>query len=341
MQVSRSVPTTERSGIVDRASTMLVALAAALWATDAWFRPSLARQLSASQIVLVEDLVICLCFLPLVPRVYRELRRLDLRRRLALAAIAIGPQAFATVLFTRSLSYAFPPAGPAQIDVANEVYFLYLLQPFFGVIGARLVLGERRRPYFWPLAALAFAGVYLIVFPQDPLAPFASFQHAQIAAALLVIGAVVLWASGTVLGRYALHDVSFVTTAATRFTFALPVLLVLMLTDQSAGGFAHYSPAQLPSFLGIALVPGLLAMLLYYRALSSTPASLATFAELAYPCTLFLVLSLPAPVGLGAPLRAAEILGGVMLVVAVTALNAVKARHVVELGTVRVAAPEG
>ena len=321
-----------RPGVIDRWSTVLVAVAASLWATDAWFRPALARELSASQIVLVEDLIICLCFLPLAPRVYRELRRLDLRRRLALLAIAIGPQAFATVLFTRSISYAFPATGAPDLSVANEVYFLYLLQPFFGVIGARLVLGERRRPYFWPLAALAFVGVYLIVFPQDPLAPFSSFQHAQVAAAVLVIGAVALWASGTVLGRFALQDVSFVTTAATRFTFALPVLLILMLADQTAGGFGRYSPGQLPSFLGIALIPGLLAMLLYYRALASTPASLATFAELAYPCTLFLVFSLPPPVGLGAALHPAEILGGVILVLAVTTLNALKEHRIVEVG---------
>ena len=320
----------KRARFADHYSTILVAVAAAMWSTDAYFRPVLVHALSASEIVLVEDFLICLCFLPLVPRVLRELRQLDARHWLALIVIAAGPQAVATVLFTRSLSFAFPAQRPPNLAVLNEVYFLYLLQPLFAVAGATLVLRERRRPYFWALAALAFAGVYLIVFPQDPLAPFSTLEHAQLIAALLVLGAVILWASGTVLGRYALQQVSFLTTSTMRFSIALPVLLVLTLVDTGARGFGHYAISQLPSFLGIALIPGVVAMLVYYRGLSSTPASLATFAELGYPCALFLAFSLPKPVGLGAPLHLTAVLGALTLVVAVTALNGLKQRHIVE-----------
>ena len=84
-------------------------------------------------------------------------------------------------------------------------------------------------------------------------------------------------------GRYSLSNVSFVTTAAMRFTLALPVLLILMLTGVGGGHLGTFSVHQIPSFIGIALVPGLLAMLLYYRALASTPASMASIAELALP----------------------------------------------------------
>ena len=177
-----------------------------------------------------------------------------------------------------------------------------MLQPVFGIAMARIFLKERRKPYFWPLAACAIVGVYLIVFPQNPLAPFSSVQHGQLLAAVLILGAVLLWASGTVFGRYSLSNVSFVTTAAMRFTLALPVLFILMLTGVGGGHLGTFSVHQIPSFIGIALIPGLLAMLLYYRALASTPASMASIAELGYPCTLFLVFSLPAPVGLGLPL---------------------------------------
>ena len=315
--------------IFDRGAVLFVALAAALWASDPYFRPALAHQLSASQIVLVEDALITLCFLPAIPRVWREAARLSLRDWLALGAVALGAQAFATVLFTHSLSYAFPAGAAPDLNVENEVYLLYLLQPLFGVALARLVLGERRKPYFWALAALALAGVYLIVFPVNPLVPFASIQHGQLIAALFVLGAVFLWACGTVFGRYALSDVSFVTTGAMRFGLALPALFILNLVSHGPAGFSGFSLGQVPSFLGIALIPGLLAMLLYYRALSRTPASLATVAELAYPCTLFLVFSLPAPVGLGAPLQRLQIAGAILLVAAVTALNVVKRRDVI------------
>ncbi len=317
------------STLIDRMGALAVAAAAALWASDAYFRPALTQQLSASEIVFAESLLIALCFLPVLGRVRHELRHLPPRQWVAMGIIAIGAQAFATVLFTQALGYAFPAHAAPDYNVENEVYLLYLLQPVFGVALARIVLKERRKPYFWPLAACALAGVYLIVFPQNPLAPFASVQHAQLLAAILVLGAVLLWASGTVFGRYSLSNVSFVTTAAMRFTLALPVLFVLMLVNGGAGALGRYSVHQIPSFIGIALVPGLLAMLLYYRALSNTPASMASIAELAYPGALFLVFSLPKPVGLGVPFYGIEVVGAIVLVAAVTTLNMLKPRDVV------------
>ena len=44
-----------------------------------------------------------------------------------------------------------------------------------------------------------------------------------------------------------------------------------------------------PNILLLAIFPGLLALLLYYRALGHTPASRATLAELAFPLTAALV----------------------------------------------------
>jgi drug/metabolite transporter (DMT)-like permease len=140
-----------------------------------------------------------------------------------------------------------------------------------------------------------------------------------------------MWAGGTVLGRYALEDVSFPVTTSMRFVLALPVLLVIALVDKGGAVFSGYSLSQIPSFLGIVLVPGLLAMLLYYLALSRTPASLATIAELGYPLALFLIFSLPPPVGQGAPLRSVELIGAVLLVAGVVALNFLKARNIVEV----------
>jgi len=323
-EMSSEAAPARRSGLLDRYSALFITLAAALWAADAYFRPVLAKQLSASQIVLVEDLLISLCFLPVGLRVIRELRTTSWRSWLALAVIAIGPQAFATVLFTRSIGYAFTVPAAQSGGVLSEVYLLYLLQPVFGATMAWIVLHERRRASFWPLAALALAGTALIVFSSNASAP-----RVQFLAAAFVIGAVILWAAGTVLGRVALAGVSFTTTSAMRFVLALPVLLVLMLTDPQAGGFAKYSIGQLPSFLGIALIPGLVAMVLYYRALSSTRATVSSFAELGYPAALFLVFCLPVPVGYGYKLQPLEVLGAVLLLISVTTLNFQMRRGVV------------
>ena len=321
---------TPRSRFLEAGSVVLVGVAAALWAFDAYFRPGLTKQLSSGQIVLVEDLLISLFLLPVLVANLSSLRRLSGRRWLALAAIAIGPQAVATVLFTKAIGYSFSNPAAPNFDVLHEVYLLYLLQPIFGLAFARVFLGERRKRSFWPLAAIALVGVYLIVFADDPTAPW-QIRHPELLAGALVMGAVIMWAAGTVLGRYALRDVSFPVTTTMRFVLALPVLLVIVLVDKGGAAFSGYSVSQLPSFLGIVLVPGLLAMLLYYLALSNTPASLATIAELGYPLALFLIFSLPEPVGQGAPLRPVELLGAVLLVASVVTLNFLKTRYVVDV----------
>ena len=156
----------ERTGLIDRYSALFITLAAALWAADAYFRPALAKQLSASQIVLVESLIVSLCLLPLAPRALRELRHTAWRAWLALVVIAAGPQAFATVLFTASLTHAGSSPG-----VLSEVYLLYLLQPVFGTAMAWIFLRERRKRLFWPLAAVALGGAALIVFSTNAVAP--------------------------------------------------------------------------------------------------------------------------------------------------------------------------
>jgi len=332
--VSLSAP---RSRFLEAGSVVLVGVAAALWAFDAYFRPGLTKQLSSGQIVLVEDLLISICLVPVLIANGASLRRLSGRRWLALAAIAIGPQAVATVLFTKAIGYSFANPAAPNFDVLHEVYLLYLLQPIFGIAFARIFLGERRKRSFWPLAAIALLGVYLIVFADDPTAPW-QIRNPELVAGALVLGAVIMWAGGTVLGRYALQDVSFPVTTSMRFVLALPVLLVIVLVDKGGAAFSGYSVSQLPSFLGIVLVPGLVAMLLYYLALSNTPASLATIAELGYPLALFLIFSLPAPVGQAAPLRPIELFGAVLLVVSVVTLNFLKTRDIIELPHERFAA---
>ncbi|HYM67342.1 MAG TPA: EamA family transporter, partial [Patescibacteria group bacterium] len=71
----------------------------------------------------------------------------------------------------------------------------------------------------------------------------------------------------------------------------------------------------------IALIPGLLALLLYYRALSKTPASLATIAELAFPVTATLIASAPPPLGFNQPLYPAQVIGTVLLLGVIVLLN--------------------
>ena len=144
------------------------------------------------------------------------------------------------------------------------------------------MLGERRRPWFWPAGRCGDRRGLHGGFSQDPLSPLSALPERRIEVGLLALGAAVLWASGTVLGRFALGSISFWSMTALRFSLALPVLVIIVLVQDGLGGFGHYRVSDfVPNLLAIAIVPGLLALLLYYRALSKTPASLATIAEMA------------------------------------------------------------
>jgi drug/metabolite transporter (DMT)-like permease len=302
--------------LIDRYAVVFVAVAATMWASDAYFRNQLVQHLSATQIVVAEDALVTLFLLPVLIRSRHELRALGARGWAAVAIIAAGAQALATILFTASFSIA------AQHQVFAETFVLQQTQPMIAIVLAWIVLGERRRPWFWPAAAVAIVAVYMVVFASDPLSPVSALKNGRLEVGLLAIGAAVLWASGTVLGRFALGSVSFWSVTALRFTLALPVLVIVVLVQSGLGGFGHYRASDfVPNLLAIAIVPGLLALLLYYRALSKTPASLATIAEMAYPVAATLIASAPPPWGFNQPIYPAQVLGTALLLGVIVFFN--------------------
>ena len=302
---------TSKAGI-DRFSVILVAVAAVMWVSDAYFRNQLIKHLSPTQIVVAEDALIALFLLPVLIRSWHEVRGLGTRGWIAVGLIAVGAQSLATILFTASFSY----------QIYAETLVLQQTQPLIAILLAWIVLGERRRPWFWPAAGVALVAVYLVVFAQDPLAPVSALQRGRFEAGLLALGAAVFWASGTVLGRYALGSISFWSMTSLRFTLALPVLIVIVLVQYGPSGFGHYQPGDFwPNLLAIAIVPGLLALLLYYRALSKTPASIATIAEMAYPVAATLIFWLPPPVGFSQPLLPLQVVGTALLLAVIVFLN--------------------
>lgn len=296
--------------LIDRYSVVFVALAATLWASDAYFRNQLVKHLTANEIVVAEDALITLFLLPVLFGSWREVGKLGFRGWIAVIGIAAGAQALATILFTRSFSYG----------IYSETFVLQETQPVIGIVLAWILLGERRRPWFWPAAAVALIGVYLVVQApfislQQPLAPISELGKGRVEAGLFALGAAALWASGTVFGRYALGSISFWSMTSLRFTVALPILVAIVLITEGAAGFTHYTVNDfVPNLLGIALIPGLLALLLYYRALSKTPATLSTIAEMAYPVAATLIAWGPAPWGFQQPIYVAQIVGTALLI---------------------------
>ncbi|HEY8808215.1 MAG TPA: DMT family transporter [Candidatus Limnocylindria bacterium] len=270
--------------MIDRLAVLLVALAAMLWGTDALFRAPLLQHLGgdpvlqATQLVTMEHIVLTVACLPIMWAAWREIRALNAAQWRAIVAIGVGASALATILFTISFGYGH----------FIETLLLQKTQPLIAILLANFWLGERisRRAWLW--VPVAILGAYCIVIP-DPLDPRAAWEDFHVSAGLFALAAAALWGGATVFGRYALASVRFTTLTALRFTTALPALVIVLLLLGGPAGFGNYRWSDASLYVAIALVPGLFPMLLYYRGLASTPASLATLAELAFPITGILV----------------------------------------------------
>lgn len=253
----------------DARGVLLVALGAALWGSDAVFRRGLAISLPSSSLVFYEHLVLTALVLPILPRVRRTMRRFGPGDMAAALVIGVGSSATATMLFTAAFRYGDP----------TTPLLLQNLQPAFAVLGAAWLLRERPGRRFAAFFAASLGGAWLISFP-DPAAVSVGGARAS----LLAVAAAVLWASGTVLGRHLLSHVPPTELMALRFSIGLPAAAVLVVIDQGSSGFS-IAAFDLAAIVPLALVPGLAAILIYYRGLRTTPASIATLAELAFPLT--------------------------------------------------------
>ncbi|HWM10208.1 MAG TPA: DMT family transporter [Solirubrobacteraceae bacterium] len=284
---------------VPLAGAGLVALAAGLWGTDALFRRGLALRLPAVEVVMWEHVILAALTVPLVLRGARRLQGLGARDWVALVVIGGGSSVAATVLFTEAFRHGDP----------NTPLLLQKLQPVFAAAAAWALLGERLRPRWFVYLGLALTGAVMISV-RDP----AAADPADLLPAALGAGAAALWALGTVLGKHVSGKLDPLTITGLRFCLGLPVAALLFLALE---GEPAASVADLPAIVGLAFVPGLLALVLYYRGLAGTTASAATLAELAFPVSAVAVNA----VAFGVTLSATQLTGAVLLAATITYLG--------------------
>ncbi|HZT83961.1 MAG TPA: DMT family transporter [Gaiellaceae bacterium] len=285
---------------------VLIAVAAAMWGSDPLLRKSI-LSVPASTIVFGEHVFLVLLTLPLLLPALRAVRAAGARYVAAAVVVGAGASGAATILFTQALQHDFVSAVVMQ-----------KAQPLVAVLGAAAILGERPRPRFaWFLLA-GLGGLWLVnqAHPLDPSAK-------GLRAVLEALGAAVLWALGTVLGRYLVRRVSFEHVLALRFLFGLAasaVAVVALNAEWFAGARAS------GWILSLALVTGLFSLTLYYYGLQRTPAVLSSLAELTNPAVLVVAGIYAFNVGL----VWSQWLGFAIIVVVVTLLPIERRRVVVE-----------
>jgi drug/metabolite transporter (DMT)-like permease len=284
---------------MSRGGAVLVAAGAALWGTDALFRRGLALELASVEVVFWEHLLLAAVALVLVVPALRSLGALNRRDWLAIGVIGGGSSVLATVLFTEAFKHGDP----------TTPLLLQKLQPVFAAGAAWALLGERLRPRYFVYLALALGGSYLVAFAQPGAVTLERLLPAALGA-----GAALLWALGTVLGKHAGIKVPPAQLAGLRFLCGLPIAVLLLAV---LGDGIQARPADAPALVALALVPGLIALLLYYRGLRNTPAATATLAELAFPLTALAVNA----VAFDTVLSATQLVGAAILAATVVSLG--------------------
>ena len=245
---------------------VLVAVAAAMWGTDPIIRKTMSGTTSATTIVFGEHVILAALTLPFLLPALRAVVRAGWTYVAAAVVVGAGASAVATILFTDALIGHSDYITPVVIQK---------VQPFVAVGGAALMLGERPRSRFLWFFLPALAGFWLVnqAHPLDPSAK----GTVVIAEAT---GAAVLWALGTVLGRYLARELEFQHVVTLRFFFGL---LASALALPVMGARAYSDGHDTLLILYLALVTGLFALALYYYGLRRTPAILSSLAELTYP----------------------------------------------------------
>jgi drug/metabolite transporter (DMT)-like permease len=302
-------------GVAPLAGVALVAAGAAMWGSDGALRAPLVSHWSPWTIVLYEHVILTALVAPRLVRGARAVARIPRRGWIAVLGVAWGGSALATLAFTFAFKYGNP----------DVVILLQKTQPLWALAAAALALGERPRARLFPVAVAALAGTYLLSF--GALDPARAFTGAQGRAALLALVAAALWGSATVLGRSALTHMEPDVLTGLRFTCALPLLAVVATTQGGLLPPTATSTDWLRLVL-LAVISGLAGMMLYYRGLRRTPASIATFAELAFPASALVINYLV----LGATIDAVQLLGFFILWGTIALLHWVP---------VKVAAPRG
>lgn len=258
----------------------LIFLAAMLWATDAPFRVHLTQEFPSSFIVLIEHLIDVVILVPIVFTLLPQLKKLTAKQWVSVGVVAIGGSALASFAFTQAFVYVNP----------SVAILLQKLQPLIAISLATVMLQEKLGKNFWLWTILALIGAYFISFSGLTPRLFVGEQfNPNLYGIALALLAAVLWGASTVLGRYVLNTVDFKLMTGLRFGLALVFLLIWNGFNGSLHYFGVLSASDWMYFIIIACASGVVSLLLYYKGLQHTKASIATLAELGFPLAAVLV----------------------------------------------------
>ncbi|MFZ2206997.1 MAG: DMT family transporter [Microgenomates group bacterium] len=255
-----------------RKGSILIVVAAVLWALDGIVRRSL-YSLPPLVIVSVEHLVGSILILPFIFKGIQK-ERFNKKEWLALGAISLFSGLLGTLWFTTALLMT-------NYISFSVVFLLQKLQPIFALLAARILLKEKlsKEYVFWAVCALIAA--FLVTFPTGSVNLNTGDKTLQ--AAVFALGAAVVWGASTALSRYVLLKHNDRVVSGMRFFITTLLSFIALLLFGQLMLVKSVTPIQLGQFIFIAVSTGMVALLLYYKGLKSTPVRVSTLLELTFP----------------------------------------------------------
>ena len=253
---------------------LLIFIAAVLWGIDGILRRAL-YDLPPVTIVFYEHVIGLILISPFLLKAWKN-ERLTKKEWGAILLVALLSGVLGTLFFTSALlAVGFIPF--------SVVFLIQKLQPIFTVTTAAIVLKEQVSTRYIIFGAIALIAGFFVTFPNGVINM--AEGAGQITAALLALGAAIAWGSSTAFSRFTLlgHGNTFIT--GLRFLLTVPIALVCVLALGAGPSLGAVTLNHFWVLLAIAVSTGMLALWIYYKGLRTTPASVSTIVELAFPLT--------------------------------------------------------
>lgn len=250
----------------------LIILAALLWAFDGIVRRNL-YSLPPITIIFFEHIFGLVLLLPFV---WKNLfiEKLNKRNIWLLILIAILSGLLGTLWFTTALL-------KVHFISFSVVFLLQKLQPIFAITTASIFLKEKFDKRYIKWAIVALISAYFVTFKNG----YVSFDTGEgtIVAALYALGAAFAWGSSTTFSKMLLGKISHKVSTFYRFLFTSIISFIIVLSFGYSPSLFLPTFSQFGLFALIGVSTGMVALLIYYKGLSTTKVHVSTILELTFP----------------------------------------------------------
>lgn len=257
---------------------VFIIIAALLWAFDGVIRRSL-YSLPPITIIFFEHLIGLVILLPFVwKKLFLE--KINKHNLGLLLIVSILSGLLGTLWFTTALS-------KVHFISFSVVFLLQKIQPIFAITSSSILLKEKFEKSYIKWAIVAIVSAFFVTFKNGYVNLYTG--EGTIIAALYAVGAAFAWGTSTTFSKMILTKISHNVTTFYRFFFTTIISLLVLVVFGYGDTLATPSVNQFGLFALIAVSTGMVALIIYYKGLTTTSVHVSTILELTFPFVAILI----------------------------------------------------